>query len=144
GRDRDIFAGDAHGGGALEHVDRFLLARVRVHDRRLARLVAGDLRPELIGLEEHLAYALVGSEVLQGVQVEHLVLHAGDSVPRFAPRARLLARSTRGEARHGHRALPRIPLRRRGEERRVADRRAALRPATHSDAGEPSRYEDTT
>src|SRR5207245_8628431 len=66
---------DAPVRGALEDVDRLFLARMTVHDRRLARFVAGDLRPELIGLEEHLAYALVGVEGLERVEIEHL----GDS-----------------------------------------------------------------
>ena len=72
GGHRDLVAVDAHGGGALEDEDRFLLARVHVHRRGLAGLVAGDLGPELVGLEQHLAHALVGGEGLQGVQIEHL------------------------------------------------------------------------
>src|SRR5262249_28857908 len=63
---------DAHVGRALEHEDRLLLARVVMHDRGLARLVAGDLRPELIGLEQHLAHALVGCERFERVQIEDL------------------------------------------------------------------------
>jgi hypothetical protein len=66
---------DAHVRRALQDEDRFLFARVTVHDGRLARLVAGDLRPELIGLEEHLAHALVGGERLELVEIEDL----GDS-----------------------------------------------------------------
>src|SRR5439155_8367414 len=68
----DLVAVDAHVRGALEDVDRLFLARVTVHDRRLARLVAGDLGPELIGLEQHLAHTLVRGERLEGVQIEHL------------------------------------------------------------------------
>jgi hypothetical protein len=37
----------------------------------LPRLVAGDLRPQLVGLEQELAHALVGSEGLEGMEVEH-------------------------------------------------------------------------
>src|SRR5262245_31594658 len=54
-----------------------------VHGRRLARLVAGDLRPELVGLEEHLPDALVGGEVLQRVKVEHLGNASGRRDGRF-------------------------------------------------------------
>src|SRR5687768_18495914 len=43
-----------------------------MHHGRLARLVARDLGPELLGLEEHLAHPLVGSERFEGMQVEHL------------------------------------------------------------------------
>src|SRR4029434_10016049 len=68
----DLLAGDVHVRGALQHDDRLFLARMVVHGRRLSRLVAGDLRPELIGLEEHLAHALVGGEAFQRVEVEHL------------------------------------------------------------------------
>ena len=101
GRYGNLIAGDAHGGGALEDVDRLFFPGMVVHDGRLPGLVAGDLRPELLGLEEHLADALVGREGLEGVEVEHLsdarrhgnrgLVHrrppvgpriVGDSVPR--------------------------------------------------------------
>jgi len=62
---------------------------MHVHDGRLAGLVAGDLGPELVGLEEHPAHALVGGERLQRAQVEDLgdtghgrgrrLVHAGSS-----------------------------------------------------------------
>src|SRR5207344_1342264 len=47
-----------------EHEDGLFLLRVPVHHRGLAGLVAVDLRPELVSLEEHLAHSLVGREVL--------------------------------------------------------------------------------
>src|SRR2546428_3650922 len=68
----DLAAVDGHVRRALEHEDRLLLLRMAVHHGGLTGLVAGDLRPELIGLEEHLPHALVGSERFQRVQVEHL------------------------------------------------------------------------
>src|SRR6266850_3269725 len=71
-RHHHLTAVDGHVRRALQHEDRLLLLRVAVHHGRLPGLVAGDLRPELVGLEEHLAYALVGSERLERVQVEDL------------------------------------------------------------------------
>src|SRR5262245_43738583 len=56
----------------LRLILRNMITHRSVHHRRLARLVAGDLRPELVGLEEHLADALVGSECLQRVEIEYL------------------------------------------------------------------------
>ena len=70
--DLEGLARDVHVGGALEDEDRLFLLRVGVHHGGLTGLVAGDLRPELVGLEEHLAHALVGGESLQGVQIENL------------------------------------------------------------------------
>src|SRR4029450_11373895 len=67
-----LVAVDPHGRGALEDVDRLLLARMTVHDRRLTGLIAGDLRPELVGLEQHLAHALVGGKGLERVEIEDL------------------------------------------------------------------------
>src|SRR3989442_1413146 len=71
-RHHHLAAVDGHVGRALQHEDRLLLLGVAVHHGRLPGLVAGDLRPELVGLEEHLAHALVGREGLERVQVEDL------------------------------------------------------------------------
>src|SRR2546425_7179921 len=71
-RHHDLAAVDGHVRRALEHEDRLLLLRMAVHHGGLTGLVAGDLRPELVGLEEHLPHALVGGERFQRVQVEHL------------------------------------------------------------------------
>src|SRR5947207_995656 len=71
-RHHDLATVDGHVRRALQHEDRLFLLGMAVHDRGLAGLVAGDLRPELVGLEEHLAHALVGGEGFQCVQVEHL------------------------------------------------------------------------
>src|SRR6266403_5084792 len=70
GRHHDLATVDGHGRRALQHEDRLVLPGMAVHDGGLTRLVAGDLRPELVGLEEHLAHALVGRERFQRVQVE--------------------------------------------------------------------------
>src|SRR5438445_788617 len=70
GRHHDLATIDGHVRRALQHEDRLFLFRMAVHDRGLTWFVAGDLRPELLGLEEHLAHALVGGEAFQRVQVE--------------------------------------------------------------------------
>src|SRR2546425_5021775 len=68
----DLLARDVHVRRALEHEDRLFLPGVRVHDGGLSRLVAGNLGPELIGLEEHLPDARVPGEGLERMEVEDL------------------------------------------------------------------------
>src|SRR5215467_9904832 len=67
-----LLAADVHVGDALEDVDGLLLLGMLVHHGGLPWLVAGDLRPELVGLEEHLAHPLVGREVFERVEIEEL------------------------------------------------------------------------
>src|SRR5499433_4369091 len=94
-----LLAANVHVGSALEDVDGLFLLWMLVHHGGLARLVAGDLRPELIGLEEHLAHALVGSEVFESVEIEELRDPLDRSHRGFVhvlaslPRARIIAPS---------------------------------------------------
>src|SRR5215467_14149180 len=94
-----LLAADVHVGDALEDVDGLLLLGMLVHHGRLPWLVAGDLRPELVGLDEHLAHPLVGREVFERVEIEELrdPLHRGHCrlVHELAslPRARIIAPS---------------------------------------------------
>src|SRR5215468_7122181 len=53
---RHLLAADVHVGDALEDEDGLFFPWVLMHHGGLSGLVAGDLRPELVGLEEHLAH----------------------------------------------------------------------------------------